>query len=132
MNDSCRVKFFPESSDVEEWFDVLNVVVFKNRLKEKFQTIEIRRRHKIWAEYIGQFYPNEKKDVVCGLKLTNRFPNKKFFVQILAHEMIHHFQFICERPRFNAKNVSHGKSFWKWKPIFKKHGLNLKRIAKAS
>jgi hypothetical protein len=128
MRETDDINFMPEIADVEKWFDVLNAVVFKKKLKRRFGHIEIRRRHNVWGEYVG-----EKTDerISCTLKMTNKFPSKKFFVQILAHEMIHHYQFNCEKPPFSFSQVSHGKSFWKWKPVFKKHGLNLKRIVRA-
>lgn len=131
--------FVPTIDDIDEWYNRINVVVFKNKLGIHFDRVEVRQRLYVWADYIG--YVKDKKKTYsekllgeglsCTLRMTNKFPSKKFFVQILAHEMVHHYQFTREKPHFESHNISHGKSFWKWKSIFEKHGLNLRRVAKA-
>lgn len=131
--------FLPTIDDIDEWYNRLNAIVFKNKIGIHFDRIEVRRRIYVWADYVGYVLDKKKtyseklmgEGLSCTLRMTNKFPSKKFFVQILAHEMVHHYQFTCENPKFECTNISHGKSFWKWKSIFKKYGLNLKRIAKA-
>ncbi len=134
------IEYIPTIDDVDEWFNRINEVVFKNKIKVHFDRIEVRRRLYVWGDYIGYVVDKDShhrerkflgKGISCTLRMTNKFPSKKFFVQILAHEMVHHYQFTCEKPYFDSNNISHGKSFWKWKSIFEKHGLNLKRVAKA-
>lgn len=130
--------FFPTIDDVDEWYTRINLVVFRNELIVPFDRIEVRPRIYVWGDYTGYVVDNKKthyekhvfgEGLSCTLRMTNKFPNKKFFVQILAHEMVHHYQFTREEPFFQSKNISHGKSFWKWKPTFEKHGLNLRRVA---
>jgi hypothetical protein len=60
------------------------------------------------------------------LSITNRFPNKRVFVEVLAHEMVHLFQFLHASPPFSYRAVSHGKTFHAWKPTFESHGLRLR------
>jgi hypothetical protein len=60
------------------------------------------------------------------LSMTNRFPNKKIFIEVLAHEMVHLFQFLHASPPFSYRSVSHGKTFHAWKSTFEKHGLRLR------
>jgi hypothetical protein len=130
--------FRPTIADIDEWYNVINSVVFKNQIYIPLDRIEVRRRLYVWGDYIGRV--TKKKTTVaekrfgeglsCTLRMTDKFPSKKFFVQILAHEMVHHYQFTCEKPLFESTNISHGKTFWRWKKTFEKYGLNLKRIAK--
>lgn len=138
MKDEASSFFVPTIADIDEWYDRINVVVFKNKIHIPFHRIEVRRRLYVWGDYIGHVLrkktTHEEKlfgeGISCVLRMTNKFPSKKFFAQILAHEMVHHYQFTCETPYFESTNISHGTSFWKWKSIFEKHGLNLQRIAR--
>ena len=49
---------------------------------------------------------------------------EKLFVEVLAHEMIHHFQNLNDEP------LGHGPTFWAWRDNFKLRGLTLDRSYK--
>lgn len=142
--------FKPRKHDINEWFERINTLVFRGRIYTTFGRVEIRRRHGVWAEYSGWLdyrrngackckvlqefpaYRNRpnvlgRQGTICGLlSITNRFPNKRMFIEVLAHEMVHLYQFLHASPPFSYRSVSHGKTFHSWKPTFEKYGLKLR------
>lgn len=98
-------KFYPTKEITDEWFDIINDEIFNNELSKC--EIIIRRLRGDWGYFDG------------SLVLTDKFPSKAFFLNILAHEMIHAYQH-----QFGEKD-HHGASFWAWEPRFKKYGLYL-------
>ena len=54
--------------------------------------------------------------------MNKKYKNKQFFVEVLAHELIHHYQFM------NDITLSHhSESFTMWKEKFNRKGLSLRR-----
>ena len=53
--------------------------------------------------------------------LFGLFPEttKKFFVEVLAHEMVHHWQFMNDLP------TNHGETFQMWDEKLKKRGIKI-------
>ena len=114
-----NTEFRPKKKDVEEWFDILNEQIFGNKL-EPFP--EIRVKKSTW--YHAMFYYwTEKEEQDPELEIHNCFKNKKLFVEILAHEMVHYFQHTYYEP------VGHGPSFMAWRDNFKLRGLILYKVA---
>lgn len=107
--------------DCEEWFRVLNRELFNNSLPD-IDYVDIRWRRKAFGyyEYITDTKdPNYKLSV---LNMNKRYKSKKFFVEVLAHEMVHHYQFMNDEP------MGHGPSFEKWSDKFSKKGLKLFKV----
>ena len=107
--------------DCEEWFRVLNRELFNNSLPD-IDYVDIRWRRKAFGYYeyiIDTKDPNYKMSV---LNMNKRYKSKKFFVEVLAHEMVHHYQFMNDEP------MGHGPSFEKWNDKFNKKGLNLFKV----
>lgn len=118
------VKFRPSTQDITEWFDILNEQIFGNKLKP-FDEIRVKRLHRTHAffnywtkEDLRKGKPNE-----TSLEMHVVFNSKKLFVEILAHEMIHHFQHLYNEP------LGHGPSFTAWRDNFKLKGLTLYKVA---
>jgi hypothetical protein len=104
--------------DCRFWFGVLNQELFNNRLTEI--DVDIRWRRGAYARY--QYPDNGRMDQIpVKLLMNKKYRNKKFFVEVLAHELIHHYQFLHDEP------VGHGPSFMRWEEKFNKKGLNLAR-----
>ena len=104
--------------DAKEWFNILNRLLFKNKLRPVDEIdIRWRRTAHAWYEY------NEKLPGTgtTRLLLSKRYKSKQFFVEVMAHEMVHHHQYIYE------ETVDHGSSFMKWRDTFNSKGLNLVR-----
>lgn len=113
------IKFKPTQADVEEWFNILNEQIFGNKL-QPFGKISIKRRKHFHALF--HYWPR-KENKPTELEVDRIFSNKKFFVEILAHEMIHLFQYQYHEP------LGHGPSFFVWSDNFYLKGLKLKKVS---
>lgn len=112
-------KFRPTVDDMQLWFNVLNKTIFGNKLKP-FDKMSISKPRKAHALFL--YYPGEKEKG-NELKMSMVFESKKLFVEILAHEMVHLFQYQYNEP------LGHGPSFWVWRDNFKLKGLTLHKVA---
>jgi len=97
--------------DCEIWFKILNKELFDRKLKP-IDAIEIKWRRKVYAYY-------EYKNNISKLCMNRKYKSKKFFIEVLAHEMVHHYQFMHNIP------VDHDHIFMSWKKKFNQKGLNL-------
>jgi hypothetical protein len=103
--------------DCQEWFNILNRELFDNSLPN-VDEIDVRWRRQAHAYYDYA----AKRNGSCKLLMNKRYKSKQFFVEILAHEMVHHYQYI------NGERMGHGLSFTTWRDKFNKKGLNLVRV----
>lgn len=116
-----KKKFRPTVDDCDEWFAILNEQIFGNKLTRpsKFNII---RSSKFSHAFYTYYSKKSSKYPQSEITVTKVYKCKKFFVEVLAHEMIHHFQYLHNEP------VGHGPSFHAWDPHFKLRGLLLNRI----
>lgn len=113
-----RYEYETTVEDCQEWFNILNRELFNNTLPN-IHEIDIR-----WRRGAHAWYDYDEKKPGTGtskLLMNKRYTSKQFFVEVLAHEMVHHYQYI------NNEEVGHGSSFLKWRDKFNKKGLNLVR-----
>lgn len=115
--DEHNGKFRPTKQDVEDWFDILNEQIFGNKLPD-FTYLRIGRPRNAHAFFT---HWHDKKET--ELWISEYFPSKKLFVEILAHEMIHLFQYHYNEP------LGHGPSFWVWRDLFNIKGIDLHKAA---
>lgn len=115
---NVKLEYRTTREDVEKWFDILNEEVFGGSLT-KLDEIDIRRRRRTYAYYEYEPKRRRKKDRFSKLCMNVRYSSEKFFVEILAHELVHHYQYIKMQP------MGHGPSFMAWKTLFREKGLNL-------
>ena len=122
LKDDC--KFRPTVQDIEKWFDILNEQIFGNKLKP-FNEIRVKRLHRTHAffNYWTKAELREGKPNETSLEMHVVFDSEKFFVEILAHEMIHQFQHYYNEP------LGHGPTFLAWSDNFKLKGLTLYKVA---
>ena len=104
--------------DCQSWFNVLNRELFDNSLP-LLDEIDIRWRRKAHAWY--DYDANRPGEGTARLLMNKRYKSKQFFIEVLAHEMVHHYQYIYN------EDIGHGSSFFKWRGKFNKKGLNLVR-----
>ena len=112
-----RHRYVPTIKECQMWFDVINREVFGNSL-ERFRRIEIRRRHGCWAETESTLNPDGER--FCTLSLNHHFKSKKHFLDVMTHEMVHHYEWTILQ-----REMTHGYQFYKWKPKLKRFGLSL-------
>ena len=108
---------------VTYWFNILNKEIFDGELTN-FRNIHIKdnlqyKKGKIFAECEGCYTNN--KQPIADLYLTTNFKNIQQFLSVMAHEMIHLYQWIFEG------SMNHNKiSFLQpWLDKLKKHGIKL-------
>jgi len=113
--------FSPTPLQVARSYNILNSCLFDNKLRKP--NIIYRNMRDAWALCEGDVYTGEDRfehDPVCHRIIINdRFPSRKFFLEVLAHEMIHQYQ--CEF----QNRMDHGQTFWAWKNKLEKHNLRL-------
>lgn len=113
--------FKPTDDDCREWFNLLNEEVFGNKLPEiELKVKRLKGEHAnfcYWRKCDGR----PKDEIV--INFNTKFASKKLFVEILAHEMIHLFQYCYDEP------LGHGPSFWAWRDNLKIKGLTLHKVA---
>lgn len=107
--------------DCEHWFRILNRELFDNELPP-VDEIEIGRRKGVYAIY--ECYDEVFEGVQHRLILKDRYRSKKFFVEVLAHEMVHHYQALNDQP------LGHGRTFYKWRKRLNEKGLQLVKAYK--
>lgn len=112
-------KFKPKKKDIIKWFDILNEQIFGKKLSI-FGKIKITKLENYHALF---HYFSRKDNEPTELEMNKTFKNEKLFVEILAHEMIHLFQYQYNEP------LGHGPSFWVWSDIFTLKGLKLHKVA---
>lgn len=116
INENCEFIYETTVEDCQKWFNILNRELFNSSLP-KVHEIDIR-----WRRGAHAWYDYEESEPGTGtsrLLMNKRYKSKQFFVEVLAHEMVHHYQYI------NNEEVGHGSSFIKWRGKFNKKGLNL-------
>ena len=97
----------PTPRSCKKWFNILNQQLFGNKLPP------VNEMHVtfLWDDHGNYTYYSPKDPLYPRTKITldDIFINKKVFVEVLAHEMIHHFQFIHYEP------MGHGPTFEAWR-----------------
>ena len=102
--------------DCEKWFNILNKIFFDGDLPP-IDVYDIRWRRGVHARYnVMETYQEEE---FTQIDMNKRYESKMFFVEVLAHEIIHHYQYIYDY------NVCHGNVFQKLKEKYGKKGLNI-------
>ena len=105
--------------DCRKWFDIINENLFEGKLPP-VDEIDIRWRRGTHAYYEYEDDPKRRKHT--SIKMNKRYRTKRLFVEILAHEMVHHWQYVM------GHADSHGESFNSWKEPFQNKGLVLSEV----
>lgn len=116
------INYRPTVEDSWEWFHILNKQIFDNLL-EPVEKIFISDHVKYGDVYALYYYNMKKRGEPSKISVCRSFRNEKMFVEILAHEMIHHFQYTYDEP------VGHGPTFFAWRENLQLKGLKLYRVA---
>jgi len=119
--DESSATFCPSPLQISRAYNILNECLFDGKLKKPY--IIIKQMKDAWALCEGDIYTGQDRfinDPVCHhIILNDTFPNRKFFLEVLAHEMIHQYQ--CEF----QNRMDHGQTFWAWKNKLEKYNLRL-------
>lgn len=110
-------KYQPSINDVVFWYDTLNEHVFDNDLP-KLTGIRFCQSKDYWGQIECGRYKRDNT-LRSNLILSNDFPSFKDFVEVMAHEMVH----IWEYEHYSI--MGHGERFFMWESKLKKLGLRL-------
>lgn len=125
MNKSVRKKdfpFVPTPKMIYVWYDVINKEVFEGKLP-RINQVEVRRRHGCWAEIEAYEMPDSVNGFI--LSMNNKLWSKRHFLRVLAHEMVHIYEWINY-----GRMTHHTESFTKWVEPLAKLGIKLEVIPK--
>lgn len=84
---------------VKFWWNKFNCVIFDNKLTFPDQLTLNDYKSEWGSAWVDVTFTNTK------LYLNHNYPNKKFFLAVLLHEMVHIYQAQI------LKQIDHGKSF---------------------
>lgn len=119
-NEEMPFPYFSTKRKVTYWFNILNQEIFKSSLP-KFQKVSIIEDFHYFAESEGLYDKTDRP--VVDLLIKDKFKDIKQFISILAHEMIHLWQWI----EHGSLNHSKKTFFDPWKTVFLKHDIQLKQ-----
>ncbi len=122
--------YLPTNNEIENLFNLINQSIFQNTLPSTDIIIKRSRGYYGWCKgdinSDNQFYTQH-------IRLINKYENIQQCVATLTHEMIHHWQWSIYSnqrlekglPPSKAAIMSHGPSFYQWKPILNKYKIPL-------
>lgn len=102
------------------WWHKLNAAVFNNALQPP-RNIEIRN----FRDCLGWCKSHRKNKPYVSLGIYREMPDRKVFLTVLVHEMVHQWE------HQNIGKMSHGQNFYMWKGRIKRNiGLDLDEYVK--
>jgi len=126
-----RKLFRPDDHAVEYTYRILNRYIFDNQLRQPIITQGIS--YDTWG--VCQWFDQpQSPGTYCRIQLSDKWFCQQWFINVLAHEMAHQYQWdryrwdhldYYGRPMCDASN-GHGPSFFMWRDRFAHYGLVLK------
>ena len=119
-------RYRPTVTATRKWFDILNEQIFDGKLP--YINLYVRRLDSINVHaYFNYCTKTEKKKSDSyeepSIEMASSFPTERIFVEILAHEMVHYFQYLNDEP------LGHGPTFMAWRDNFSIKGITLHKVA---
>ncbi len=126
-----RKMFRPRAHDVVYAYDLINRQVFKNQLYRP--DIKMGRVNRAWGS-CQWHWGEQRTGSYCDLWIADKWFCTQWFMNVLAHEMVHQWQWDVYRwdhqeyfgREPNTNGGGHGPSFFAWRDEFDYYGLNLK------
>lgn len=122
-----RKSFRINDEDVKYAYKIINRYVFDNELRKP--NVILGRTRLYWGMCIGHSFMQDSGSF-CTIKLTDKFYSVHWFLNTLAHEMAHQYQWDVITPERLAEGrppiISHGPTFFMWKERMAYYGLTLK------
>lgn len=126
-----RKSFRPLDADVYYAYNILNRYVFDNQLCKP--QITQGRLIKCWG--VCEWHDEQQNyGTYCSIKLSDKWFCQQWFLNTLAHEMVHQYQWDINRwdhieyygRDIHQNSGGHGPSFYMWRERFDTYGLKLK------
>jgi len=116
---SLKRKYKTTYADIKKYFNILNCGIFNNKLSS-FNDIQIRDlKHSKCIGQVIQLESVRKGTKIYKLEMDKKYETKKDFLDTLAHEMVHLYQF------FINDTANHNKIFYSFASKLKNIGLKL-------
>jgi hypothetical protein len=117
---SLKRKYTTTYKDIKKFFKILNLGLFNNKLNP-FNDIQIKElKYQKCVGQVTRYDFKRKGTVYYSLEMDKKYDSKKDFLDTLAHEMVHLYQFTHVRD-----NGNHNKLFYSFAPKLKLVGLKL-------
>jgi hypothetical protein len=125
-----RKLFRPEKYEIEYAYGIINKYVFNSQLKRP--EILVKQLPKQWGNCLWDDHKQSSKSH-CVITLVPNWFCVHWFMNTLAHEMVHQYQWDIHRFDLEQQgrglylgSGAHGPSFFEWRDHFDYYGLNLK------
>ena len=123
-----RLLYRPHIQDILHVYSLINESVFRNELS--IPEIMVKPyRQKYWGMCIGEA-EIQKNGTYCRFDIMDKYYCPQWLVTIIAHEMVHQYQWDIEGPKRQRKGkhslMSHGPSFFKFRDRLSNFGVPLK------
>lgn len=125
-----RKQFRPTHEEIIYAYKIINRYVFDNKLKRP--EIKVQQIHKCWG--VCTWMPEQQDSGShCVIKLVPNWYCAQWFMNTLAHELIHQWQWDIHRFELEDQgreiyqdSGAHGPSFFQWRDKFAEYDLYLK------
>lgn len=126
-----RKSFRPSDADIIYTYNIINRYIFDNQLRRP--EITQGRLRRAWG-YCQWLDDRQHSGSATHIKIVDKWFCPQWFVQTLAHEMVHQYQWDIYRYEhmdyygrdINQSSGAHGPSFFAWRERFDHYDLTLK------
>lgn len=121
-----RLQFRPTYADINYAYNICNRYLFDNQLRRPEITQGTRRKtwgFCIWEDVVQDSGSN------CRISIMDKWFCPQWFLNTLAHEMVHQYQWDIGRfdgYKIHEHSGNHGPSFFAHRERFSYYGLHLK------
>ena len=132
-----KLPFRPSTYEVDALYNSINRHIFDNVLTEP--EILLGQWPQVWGscsweEKRQRRGSHGKLGTWCRMRLSDKWYSPQWFCAILAHEMVHQYQWDIDRWIYRdemgrdpcQRSGAHGPSFHEWKPALEELGIPLK------
>jgi hypothetical protein len=123
-----RLSFRPSDADIKYVYNKINRYCFDNQLTMPYISQGTRRQ--TWGFCVWEDQ-QQSSGSYCNISIMNKWFCPAWFVQTLAHEMVHQYQWDIHRfeyynGRMEKRGGAHGPDFFQFRERFDHYGLRLK------
>ena len=126
-----RKRFRPSDADVIYAYNIINKYVFDGVLRQP--NIQQQSLRKVMGYCTWEHEPQESGSW-CNIRLMDKWFCSQWFMNTLAHEMIHQYQWDVYRYQHHElygrelfmNSGAHGPTFYEWRDRFEYYDLTLK------
>lgn len=126
-----RKSFRPADADIIYAYNIINKYVFDGVLRRP--SLQQGTLRKAWG-YCSWEHEEQQNGSWCKIQIMNKWFCPQWFMNTLAHEMVHQYQWDVYRYNYlDAKgremftgSGAHGPSFYEWRDRFAEYDLTLK------